>query len=392
MDIRGLYHPPIRHMTIDRDNYESFFLRYTDHELSVDDKKAVDDFVALHPDLREELDSLLRSVLKPEPFHFTGKSQLFRMSESTQEQLLSMLDGELDTRLATDLTEAIATNPLLQQEWQLLQKTQSDPGDIVVFENKALLYRQAPARVIAFRWWRLAAAAVLAGFGTWAVIGINRTYNDKNPVAVVQQQGIPATTPHIVATPGTGSNTTLPATASSTAAVTPSVSDTQKLSSSTLTATVAPKQTKTVSKSNVVIVTDSALATRSQQRKPLLQNINNLLSNENELPDVTSVPAGNNDLTGKNDVALVAPPSSTPAQQVSSTAATTTAIATIAAVKTSPAVSKQASFDDNGQEPGTKTILRGLLRKIKRVFVRNTGVKPDGGKGIMVANFEIAAR
>jgi len=51
---------------ITRDNYEEFFLLYTDNELSAADVHAVEQFVADHPDLREELEALLQCRLSPD--------------------------------------------------------------------------------------------------------------------------------------------------------------------------------------------------------------------------------------------------------------------------------------------------------------------------------------
>ena len=48
------HHSPM----ITRDNYEELFLLYVDDELTAEQKKAVDAFVLLHPDLKAELDLL----------------------------------------------------------------------------------------------------------------------------------------------------------------------------------------------------------------------------------------------------------------------------------------------------------------------------------------------
>ena len=51
---------------ITRDNYEEFFLLYTDNELSAAGREAVECFVADHPDLREEWEALLQCRVSPD--------------------------------------------------------------------------------------------------------------------------------------------------------------------------------------------------------------------------------------------------------------------------------------------------------------------------------------
>ena len=51
---------------ITRDNYEEFFLLYTDNELSAAERHEVERFVADHPDLREEWEALLQCRLSPD--------------------------------------------------------------------------------------------------------------------------------------------------------------------------------------------------------------------------------------------------------------------------------------------------------------------------------------
>lgn len=114
-------------MEINRNNYEEFFLLYVDNELPAGERKAVEEFVILHHDLKEELDLLLETVLVP------------------------------------------TSN--------------------VVFENKEELYKEEKERrIIAYRWWRMAAAAavILFGLGTFGWLFIdNKETKQPAPVAVL---------------------------------------------------------------------------------------------------------------------------------------------------------------------------------------------------------------
>ena len=81
-------------MTINRNNYEEFFLLYVDNELSAQDKIAVDVFLKENPDLQEEMLMLQQSILLPDTFVFADKGNLLKpeaVNEDMQEQLLLML-------------------------------------------------------------------------------------------------------------------------------------------------------------------------------------------------------------------------------------------------------------------------------------------------------------
>ncbi|MEI9957929.1 MAG: hypothetical protein WDM90_16875 [Ferruginibacter sp.] len=70
------------------------------------------------------------------------------------------------------------------KELSLLQQTKLQP-ETIVFANKKILYRKEAGRVIDFNWRRIAAAAILLGFGTWATVTFINSKGDKvDPVAV----------------------------------------------------------------------------------------------------------------------------------------------------------------------------------------------------------------
>jgi hypothetical protein len=66
-------------MHINRQTYEEFFLLYTDGELNLDERKAVEDFVRENPDLEQELLLLQDSVFAPDQsIVFENKETLYR--------------------------------------------------------------------------------------------------------------------------------------------------------------------------------------------------------------------------------------------------------------------------------------------------------------------------
>ncbi len=130
---------------ITRDNYEEFFLLYTDNELSAVDVHAVERFVADHPDLREELEALLQCKLSPDT----------HLAFPDQEALLNREpDGSAETGASLSETGAplfyIDGLPFLH------------PDNSIVFPDKDRLYRNAKERrIIPLPWLRTGIAAAV---------------------------------------------------------------------------------------------------------------------------------------------------------------------------------------------------------------------------------------
>jgi len=72
-------------MQINEFNYEEFFLLYVDNELPAAQKREVELFAAMHPELNAELELLRRSKLMhgDETFSFGNKSSLFKTETSS---------------------------------------------------------------------------------------------------------------------------------------------------------------------------------------------------------------------------------------------------------------------------------------------------------------------
>ncbi|MDP4130125.1 MAG: hypothetical protein Q8939_08180 [Bacteroidota bacterium] len=65
-------------MTINRNNYEEYFLLYIDRELGDAERQMVEDFVRRHPDLEKELAALRQTVVLPPDLVFEHKEALLR--------------------------------------------------------------------------------------------------------------------------------------------------------------------------------------------------------------------------------------------------------------------------------------------------------------------------
>ncbi len=160
-------------MNINRNNYEEYFILYSDNELNSDDRRRVDEFVLFNPDLKDELDIYLNSILTTDAsLKFENKEDLHRYDES----ILSYIDDELPADEKEKLEELIGGSPRLQQELNFYLKTKLQTDTEIVFENKSILYRSTEKRRVApmqmIRW--AAAAAILIAVSITAINYFNK--------------------------------------------------------------------------------------------------------------------------------------------------------------------------------------------------------------------------
>ncbi|MEO5942383.1 MAG: hypothetical protein ABIP30_02580 [Ferruginibacter sp.] len=174
-------------MMINRNNYETYFLLYIDNELSVAERKAVEEFVAEHTDLEKELQQLQNTVLPFDEVAFSGKMDLFKSQahdELLQEKMLLHLDGELDKERGDAIEELIEKDNYLKADWETLQRTKLDATETIEFPYKDLLYRRERDNVIVGRFVKWAVAAAILGAGFFFGVSILSKQNKIDNVAV----------------------------------------------------------------------------------------------------------------------------------------------------------------------------------------------------------------
>jgi len=162
--------------TINRHNYEEFFLLYVDEELPAAQRREVELFIELNPDLSDELNMLLETRLRPEPdLLYADKSSLFRTgaadinADNYEEYFLLYIDQELDIAEKESVEKFILQHPQLQDQFTLLQQTVL-PAEPISFTDKSVLYRREKdeRRIVWLSWQRLAVAAAITGFALMA--------------------------------------------------------------------------------------------------------------------------------------------------------------------------------------------------------------------------------
>lgn len=159
-------HPSGGGEQIHRGNYEEWFLLYTDNELSNEQKKAVEAFIAENPDLNKELELLFATkCIDENNISASFKESLFK--NETDEALLLYIDNELKSDARKALEKKITQDALLKQSLLELENTINIPDEEIVLQDKAVLYkneRSAPKPLLINRYIRYAAAASVVGF------------------------------------------------------------------------------------------------------------------------------------------------------------------------------------------------------------------------------------
>lgn len=158
-------------ITINRNNYETYFLLWVDGELSPEEMVAVERFIETNPDLAEELTLLRDAKLLPEEqIVFNYKDQLLKQStndislDNYESWFLLYVDKELSLADCQKVELFVLQHPSLQASFELLMQTKL-ASEEWVFSNKEVLYKKEAQKrpVVYMRWMRYAAAAVVIG-------------------------------------------------------------------------------------------------------------------------------------------------------------------------------------------------------------------------------------
>jgi anti-sigma factor RsiW len=388
-------------MNINRHNYETFFLLYVDKELSAPDRKAVEEFVQENPDLQMELELLQATVIKADDTVLDKKDWLYMEEEITalQENLLLYADDELTAADKRSVEALLATDTKARAEWAVLQQTKLQPDMDVVFEEKAVLYRHETGRIVVFRWWRAAAAAILIGFGIFTGVSVYNNYKTKPATEVVAtgQKAIPVLPGDEIPRKKNNAMEESPENSNRENVIVTTLPDAKRSATNEKVKTTGVKMN---SSTGVTVKDDVAVQQmvidkpKNNLPKPNLENINRRPRNETVVAGVLPENNNSNIVSGNN----AAVSKTNPKENFNNVVVAGTNIGkTDAAVK---AMLVSNSETDNGENNNRyldvddgkqkRTALGGFLRKAKRVLERTANV--NTGEGIKVAGFEIALK
>jgi len=370
-------------MNINRDNYETFFLLYTDNELSGAERKSVDAFVVANPDLLEELEMLQQSVLWPDNIAFDFKQSLLKtelISSDVQEKLLMHLDNELSATEKSEIEQLIKKDSVIEKEWNELQVVKLEANEIIIFKNKESLYRKESGKLVAFPWRKLSAAAVLIGFGIWGGVQYLKNEpkssagefalkeNNETPAAIVQQP-----TQQLILADTTSSITGDDIAVDNKGIITlPSKANNAKKA-----------LTEKGYRGNSVESNDEKIIAAVQLKdnnlpKPYSENLNNNSGNNSIIATVTPL---------KQPTTSIDPVQKMVTNNTAKQDAANEYVSVASFTENSEESSNHVLFMD--EEKVKKTKIGGFFRKVKRVVERTTNIK-TGGNNFKVANLEFA--
>lgn len=175
-------------MSINKHNYESYFLLLVDGELSALEQEKVMLFVDANPDLAVELEALYAAKLPADDvFLYPNKENLIKKIghsislENYESWFCAYVDKELTEEEMATVELFVLQHPALQEEFLLLQKSVL-PIEDIVFENKELLYRKESKRIVLVPYLRrmaIAAIFITALFSVWFVTRNTNTNIDE---------------------------------------------------------------------------------------------------------------------------------------------------------------------------------------------------------------------
>lgn len=379
-------------MSINRHNYEGFFLLYVDNELCAADREAVELFIRQNTDLKEELLMLQQTIIKPEAVVF-GARQLLQKEESIsplQENLFLLADDELTAAARIKMEKLVASDTSVTKEWSMVQQTKLQPEEIM-FTNKQSLYKKEPVKVIGINWKRIAAAAIFIGILTWGgwkllttgtgtkVDSGNELANDKNAPKrnTVNDKQILPPADQPVNPPKNQSTDQLVIT------VLQKNNDQKNNNTRDIVNTIRRNSNEeAVQKEKVAVAKE--VNTNKGQSNNLPQPLYNTFNNEKRNKDITASVLPMEDDTKDPDrgIALV---NNGLQEKLNGVEPATNPIARTASLKDEDDV----SFINTSTKKRSK--LGGFLRKVTRVITRTANGGTEGeGKSVKIAGFDIA--
>jgi hypothetical protein len=138
-------------MKISLQNYEEYFVRYLDEELTAPEQMELHSFLKQYPHLRAELETFRLTILPDEnEFSFGGKERLLKgITESNcQDYFIRKVEGLLSPSEEKDLGEFIQFHPQYARHLRAFEATKLTADTRLVFPDKNSLKRRE-GRVVA---------------------------------------------------------------------------------------------------------------------------------------------------------------------------------------------------------------------------------------------------
>ena len=175
-------------MSIDRSNYESYFVDYIDGNLSADLVDEFLDFLENNPDLAAELKAIGDIKLEAAPVVFAGKDQLFRaesdLNDSFDYRAAAFLEGDFNEKSHQEFVAEVQNDSEKLKCLHLLKKMHLQADLSIQFPDKEKLLRKKRKPI--YLWATRVAALLLLFFSVWALVPRKEVQVPLNSIAEQQ--------------------------------------------------------------------------------------------------------------------------------------------------------------------------------------------------------------
>ena len=175
-------------MKINLQNYEEYFVRYLDGELSSSEVGEVEFFLQQHPELNAELNAFKSTVLSADDEVFFPKKELLMKGitlANYEDYFIRNVENTLSQEEKIELTEFIQQHSGLQREMNAFDSTKLVADSSIVFPDKNLLKRR-DGRIVPMYVRYVLAAAIAAS--VMLVLMMKGVHWREQPVVPVAQQ------------------------------------------------------------------------------------------------------------------------------------------------------------------------------------------------------------
>lgn len=188
-------------MKINLQNYESYFVRYIDNDLSKTEVEEVQRFLQQHPELNNDLDAFRSTVLQPDDtFVFPAKAMLKRSvhAGNYEDYFARYVEQDLSAEETAEVNIFLQQNPSFTRQLDAYKATRLVADTTIVFPDKKALKKEQPRKVIPMYARYILSAAVAAGLLLlFFVKGIQRMPGSSD-VQVAQNETVdPAVVPSV---------------------------------------------------------------------------------------------------------------------------------------------------------------------------------------------------
>ncbi len=158
-------------------NYEEWLINHLEGLLNEAETALLMDFLALHPNIKAELDLLSQTDLALEisdasqDFSYLKKEAINTLTPAQETQLIALLEGDLTPQEVKEVEREIAIQPAVKKAYDLFTLTKLQPSQIE-FKGKEKLKGKEGKRIamLSMQWIALAATLLLFGYGSWVLL------------------------------------------------------------------------------------------------------------------------------------------------------------------------------------------------------------------------------